>query len=80
MNEAINIACPHCSGINRISTDRLGDHPVCGKCKQAIFEASPVDLHADNFDQHLHRRQQSWNPMCGWLNLIPKPNPILPCV
>ena len=51
MTESTNIVCQHCQAVNRISTPRLGDHPVCGKCKNRLFEASPLDLNKKAFDQ-----------------------------
>ena len=45
-NDAIIIVCPHCSGLNRIASARLGDKPVCGKCKHHLFVSQPLELFA----------------------------------
>ena len=30
------IACAHCGGRNRVPTNRLGDRPVCGRCREPL--------------------------------------------
>jgi thioredoxin 2 len=44
------LPCPHCSALNRVPTERVGERPNCGRCKQPLFEGQPVDLRTDNFD------------------------------
>jgi len=39
--------------VNRVPDARLGDRPVCGKCKGRIFEGHPVALTDSSFDHHL---------------------------
>lgn len=70
MNNPVIIVCPHCSGLNRIPADRLGDKPVCGKCKHHLFAGQPVELNSNNFDQHLSANEiplviDFWAPWCG---------------
>jgi thioredoxin 2 len=65
-----HIVCPHCNTVNRIATDRLPEKPLCGKCKQALFMARPLDLTAGNFQQHISRSDipiiiDFWAPWCG---------------
>ena len=69
-NDAIIIVCPHCSGLNRIASARLGDKPVCGKCKHHLFVSQPVELNSNSFDIHLSRSEiplvvDFWAPWCG---------------
>jgi thioredoxin 2 len=64
------IVCPHCSATNLLPPDRLGDGPRCGKCKEAIFNAHPVELSAVTFERHVARNDipvlvDFWAPWCG---------------
>lgn len=34
--ESIIVQCRHCKTRNRIPKNRLKDHPICGKCRQAL--------------------------------------------
>jgi thioredoxin 2 len=64
------VVCPHCSAINTLPTGRLGDGPRCGRCKEAVFNANPVELTAATFDRHVARNDipllvDFWAPWCG---------------
>lgn len=70
MSDAKQLACPGCSSVNRIPTQRLGDNPRCGKCHSALFSAQPVELSSANFSQHVVRSDipvviDFWAPWCG---------------
>lgn len=70
MSNALHIVCPSCGGINRVPADKLSAGGKCGKCKQALFQAQPVELNATNFDQHLTKSDiplvvDFWAPWCG---------------
>ncbi len=65
-----HIVCPHCDAVNRVPAEKLGAQPVCGKCKQALFTAHPVELTSANFNQHIARSDvpvlvDFWAPWCG---------------
>jgi len=56
--------------VNRLSADRLGEHPNCGRCHQPLFAARPLELAADTFPKHVSRNDipvlvDFWAPWCG---------------
>ena len=70
MSEPLHIVCPQCNATNRVPEDKLPDQPVCGKCKQPLFDAHPVELNSANFAQHINRNDipvlvDFWAPWCG---------------
>ena len=66
----LHIVCPHCHTVNRISPERLNQHPRCGQCKEALFTGHPVELTGQNFKQHIARNDipvvvDFWAAWCG---------------
>lgn len=70
MKEQIQIVCPHCSTTNRLESTRLGSHPKCGRCKNELFAAAPVELAGANFDKNISSNEipvvvDFWASWCG---------------
>ncbi|MFC3283756.1 thioredoxin TrxC [Litchfieldella rifensis] len=70
MSDTYTLGCPHCLVINRISQGRLGDGPKCGKCKQPLLVAEPLELTAANFTALVDRSTlpvvvDFWASWCG---------------
>lgn len=64
------IACPHCDKLNRVPEQRLADRPVCGHCKQALFDGRPVELTSANFTNQVQKSElpvvvDFWADWCG---------------
>jgi thioredoxin 2 len=64
------VVCPYCQAVNRIPAERLANHPKCGKCKEEIFRARPVELTEADFERHIARSEvpvlvDFWAPWCG---------------
>lgn len=70
MNNAIHIVCPTCRTINRLLSNRLEEHPKCGKCRKSLFNGSPLVLDQEHFEHHLKNNNipllvDFWAEWCG---------------
>ena len=67
---SVHVVCPSCRAINRVPESKLGQSPVCGSCKEALFTGHPVELDSETFDRHITRSDipvvvDFWAAWCG---------------
>jgi len=70
MSDSLHIVCPNCLAVNRIPSARQSEGPMCGKCRQPLFNARPIELGSPNFQQYVTRNDipvlvDFWAPWCG---------------
>ena len=64
------LTCAFCQTTNRVPTERLGDKPKCGKCKQQILQGHPIELSSFNVTAVINNNSvpvlvDCWAPWCG---------------
>ena len=64
------IGCPNCAALNRVPPERLGEDPVCGKCKALLLDGKPAPVSEASFDAAVLRTElpvvvDFWADWCG---------------
>lgn len=67
----MQIVCPSCGAANRLPEDRDPGAGKCGRCKSALFTATPVEVDAAGLERHRRLTRGAavlldvWAPWCG---------------
>ncbi|WP_421850283.1 thioredoxin TrxC [Marinomonas sp.] len=69
-NSPIQIVCQSCGTKNRVPKDKLGNKPLCGKCKNPVLSTSPVKGSDQNFRRYITDNDlpvvvDFWASWCG---------------
>lgn len=64
------LVCMSCLAKNRVSDEKMGDDPRCGKCQSVLLTAKPVTLNEQNFSTVIQHHDlpilvDLWAPWCG---------------
>mgnify|MGYP003676539268 CR=1 FL=1 len=51
----MQIVCSQCLSANRVAESRLGEGPVCGKCKTVLLPATAIELNDATFSKFVKR-------------------------
>jgi len=70
MSDELHVVCPACAATNRVPAQRLGQGPVCGRCKAPLLTGQPVEVNTATFQKMLSSESlpllvDFWATWCG---------------
>jgi len=78
-NDHIIVTCAKCGAKNRVPAPRLGEGPICGKCKArlqpVVYHDKPVEVTDQSFEREVLSYPGTvlldcWAPWCGPCRLV----------
>ncbi|RUM84285.1 MAG: thioredoxin TrxC [Candidatus Thioglobus sp.] len=62
--------CPNCGGLNNVPEAKLADNPKCGKCKNLIYTAQPINMTGVQLTRAIDKTDELlvvdfWATWCG---------------
>ena len=62
--------CPNCGGLNNVPEAKLADKPKCGKCKNLIYTAQPINMTGVQLTRAIEKTDELlvvdfWATWCG---------------
>ena len=62
--------CPNCSGLNNVPEAKLAENPKCGKCKNLIYTAQPINMTGVQLTRAIEKTDELlvvdfWATWCG---------------
>lgn len=73
---SILLLCPSCRTQNRLPLGRIGNRPLCGRCRTALHAPSaPVNATAGSFDHEMGSwleflLVEFWSRTCGYCRMV----------
>ncbi len=53
MSNTHTLVCGGCSAVNRIPSEKITAHPLCGKCRKPLFQGKALELSGTLFQKHI---------------------------